>query len=615
MKKFSIFMSFIALIAATAVAGTAIISNKGHNPEPTLVSVKTPEIPKVLLPDAKPVGTTGSSFVMNDKEPIKSAIQQPPYIISAQPPVLPIATQPPATQPSIPEKPKLYDPNSAYLFATGDILTIAPEQRRYIRYISLYNVPKEKRKEVAAIISWMVNSLSTRKRIYIPEFVGASNETLIRLDTSLYEWDLNAWELLGAKGSGIRPFPEPYFHLILEKPIVEKKKVKKIVTKTKKVLVGNDQYGRPVFKDQETKEEIEVDADEVVSTKREIRADPLAPWIDPLSISTLVQATHSDFPVFRADWFLVNVSVPPAYYNFLKLGKSVKDFENLVFADEDKAKKARSQDKAVVVTSIVARNNRTMIRSPTFTGGFYWTTHDSLKSIDDRDYVKNILDEKFDATEDIGTLPNRLQAYFLTDGQGNRIDFANPDIAIDTTAVDKVVRSGRSCMVCHTDGTRPISDEIRSLTRKLQNREQVELLVTNKRDALRINDLFESDLDDQIVQDQNLYRKAVARATGMQSETVSILFNQIYNWYAEDLVTAETISTDVGINFEDLQPYIKASKDSLVLGLIKNPTRPIRRDQWETSFQRFMILIMARKQGLDHADPFPPGPLIELPKH
>jgi hypothetical protein len=235
-----------------------------------------------------------------------------------------------------------------------------------------------------------------------------------------------------------------------------------------------------------------------------------------------------------------------------------------------------------------------------------------LKSVDDRDYAKFILDGKFDATEDIGSLPNGLQVYFLTDGKGARIDFANPDIAIDNTANDRIVRTGRSCMICHSDGIRPIDDEVRSLTRKFQDPKQVQLLIARKEDAYRIEDLFSSNLDEQIIKDQNYYRSAVAKATGLNSEVVSKTLNDIYNWYVERLLTVEDISREVGINVNGLDAYIKASKDNVVLGLLKTPTRPIRRDQWETCFGRFEILIGARKQGLDHADPFPVGPLIDL---
>ena len=601
-------MSFVAIIAATLVLGLAIVG-KPHAISQTSEIVARPknnlvEIPGHLIdgpstpPQSDPLYFPPTTFPTPET---RQTFSVPDPQTNDPAPINPIV---PST-PTVPDK--LYDPNSAYLFAVGDLLTIPIYDQKYIRYLSLYNIPKQQRKEMAAVISFMANSLSTRKKMYIPEFVGASNETLIRIDIRLYEWSAEVWENLGAKGSGVRPFPEPYFHLILEKPIIEKKKVKKQVTK--KVFSHYDNRNQPVWKDQT--QEVEVVED--VANKREFKADPCATWLDPLARKTLLIGTCSEFPVFRADWFIANVSLPPAYYDFLKLGKTDKDFEKLIFADEKLAAKARSQDKGVVITSMVARNNRTLNRSPTFTGGYYWVSHDSLKSVDDRNYVQFLLDENFDATEDIGTLPNGLQAYFLTDGKGNRLDVANPDIAIDNVAVDRLVRSGRSCMVCHADGIRPIADEVRALTRRLQNREQIQLLVSRKEDAYRIEDLFSSDLDYQIIKDQNLYREAVSRATGMQSETVSKALNLIYNWYAEDLVTVDILSREVGIEFSDLQSYIRASKDNLILGLIKNPTRPIRRDQWETSFQRFQILIMARKQGLDHADPFPPGPLITLP--
>lgn len=619
MKNVSIVMSFVAAIASGFVLYLAINNNKGHN-NPQSVIAK-PNESSNNVPNT--IGTSHSVGEEKSQLPYPD-IKVEPLLPPVLPPVNPLA--PPANPPTNPivgqqqgpiqtaAPEKLYDPNSSVVFAVGDLLTIPVEDRRYIRYLSLYNIPKAKRKDYAATLSFMVNSLGTRRKIYIPEFVGASDETLIRLDIRHYEWNPQAWEDLGLKGSGPRPSPEPYFHYLYDKPIIEKVKTKKKITETVpwKNEYGQqyvDKAGKPLTK--EITKEIEVE--EVVSNKRKICVE-VAPWLDPLGNKSLYDFTCSQFPIFRGDWFLAYVSVAPAYYDFLKLGKKDKDFEKLIFADEELARKARSQDKGIVAASMVARNNRTLLRSPTFTGGYYWASHDALKSVDDRDYVKIILHEKFDATEDIGSLPNGLQAYFLTDGKGNRLDVANPDIAIDNTANDRLVRTGRSCIVCHADGIRPIADEVRSLTRKLQDPKQVQLLITRKEDAYKIEDLFGSDLDEQIVKDQNYYRSAVARASGFQSEVLSRVFNEVYNYYIENLLTIETVSREVGVEVNALDVYIKASKDNVVLGLVKTPSRPLRRDQWEFSFSRFMILIQARKQGLDHADQFPPGPLITIPK-
>lgn len=619
MKKFSVFMSFVAIVAAVSVFLLAVNRKIGPKVDtPVIAEVKQP-VPIVTKTAQIEISHPKDGQLVGAMPKLIEPPTQPPQVSDFIPPVHqqvnpPVNSGPPnLTSLNAPPPETIYGPNSAVIFATGDMLTIPKEMQPYIRYISLYNIPRDKRKSYAAALSFVCNSLSTRRRMYIPEFVGASDETLIRINISDYEWTPEAWEKLGLNGSGVHPQPEPYFHMFEDVPVFEKVKVKRTVDKTSKVFTNQyDQRGQPIYKDVVTK--VEETVEETVSNKRKFVVRNNVPWVDGIGMNTLMTCTCSDFPIYRCDWFISNVIVPPAYYNFLKLGEKAEDFDKLIFADEKLAEKARSQDKAVVITSMVARNNRTLNRSPTFTGGYVWRSHDSLKSTDDRNYVQFLLSEKFDATEDIGTLPNGLQAYFLTDGQGKRIDFANPDIAIDNGAVDRLVRTGRSCMICHADGIRPINDEVRSLTNKLKNPRELKLLVTRKEDFYRIEDLFGSDLDKQIVADQNLYRDAVSRASGLQSEVVARLISEIYNNYIENLLTQEEISRDIGVEFNQLDGYIKASKDNLVLGLLRNPIRPIRRDQWEHSFQRFMILIMARKQGLDHADQFPPGPLIPIPK-
>ena len=633
MKHVSIIMSFIAVLAAGVVLSLAIYRDKGrpitvaNKPLEVVKPISNVQIPIVtniqsghLINEPKklevpiPIAPMPSNFVPLPSVPfVKNVVPQP---VAPKP----IAPKPIAPQPIAPPRlllPEvLYTSDSSIKFAVGDLLTVPQEDKQYMRYFSLHNISKAKRKDYAAVFSFVCNSLSTRKKISIPQFVGASEETVIRVDIRNYGWKPEALEKLGLKGSGPKPFPEPYFHYVTDMPVTEKIKVKVKKKITEKILWKNDQGqqyvgtdGKPLYKDIE--KEVEVEVEETVATKREF-CPTVAPWLDPLANKTLYDGTCSSFPMFRVDWFISNAILAPGYYDLLGIGANTKDFAKLIFADDDLAKKAKSQDKAVVVASIVARNNRTLTRSPTFTGGYYWVSHDSLTSVNDRDYVKNLLDEKFDATEDIASLPNGLQIYFLSDGQGNRIDFANPDIAVDTTATDKLVRTGRSCIVCHADGIRPINDEVRLLTKKLQDPKQVQLLISREKDAERIEDLFSVDLDEQIIKDQNYYRAAVAKASGLQSEVVSKTLNEIYNWYVERLMTMEDVSRELGVNINDLDTYIKASKDNVILGLLKSPTRPIRRDQWEAAYGKFEITIGARRQGLKHTDPYPPGPLIEL---
>lgn len=511
--------------------------------------------------------------------------------------------------PSLAQEPKLipialHTPDSSVRFAAADILTVPPEERQYIRYLSLYNIPKEDRKTYGAIVSFMANSLGTRRQIYIPLFVGGSDESLIRLNIDDYEWNAKLWDNFAKNGSGPKATPEPYFHSFIESidaPVGEKvtiKKVTKQVPVKRQEFTGSYSQGRPIFRtiiayEDQVVEERVVEKVQVDPIKKRIFSS--AAWVDPVAIAVLRKETQADSPILRADWFVANVSIPPAYYDFLRVGKSAKDFENLVFADENLAKKARSQDKGIVVLSGITRNNRTLLRSPTFTGGYYWVSHDSLHSVEDRQYVQQILNEKFDATEDIATLPNGLQAYFLTDGKGSRLDVANPDIAIDNSAIDRQVRPGRSCIVCHADGIRPIDDEIRAMTKKLTDKNEIKLLITQREDARRILDLFGSNLDLQIVKDQSLYSDAVAKVNGMRPQDNAKAFNNVYNNYFEIVLTRGVVARELGVPEQDLDFYLKLSNDPVLLGLLRTPIRAVRRDQWERSFQQIMLIVRLRQ--------------------
>jgi len=491
---------------------------------------------------------------------------------------------------------EIYTPDSSLRFAMGDCATLPADLQPYVRYISLHNISKSQRRDAARTVSFVMNSLSKRRKMYIPVFVGASNETVIRINLKDYDIDPKAWELLGKNGSGPKAFPEPYFHAYAERQ--EHQIVDKVTRQEVKVPTGyyvKDAAGKivPQYRIEYTDVIEKVTSGSVKRSKEYMHA----PWLDTTTIALLCKATASDFPLYRADWFIVNATIEPAYHQFLGFGEDFKGFEKMVFADDDLARKARSQDKAVVVKSSVARNNRTLTRSPTFTkNGYLWISHDTVKGIDDRNYVQNILDEKFDATEVIATLPNGLQAYFVGDGVGKRLDKADNEIATDHLAADRIVRTGRSCIYCHAPGINPIQDEVRTLNKKLQSKDQIALLVAKETDYYRIEDLFSSDLDRQIVRDQQVYVDAVGEATGWTAtQNAKIYFDQ-WEGYTEFLLTKDVIARDCGITVTQLDEYAKLSGDPLILGLLKVPSVPCDAITGERSYQDFMILIMRAKK-------------------
>jgi len=513
-----------------------------------------------------------------------------------------LTAQPQEGPPPVVEE-RLYTPESSVLYALADLKTLPIEVQPHIRYLSLYNIPKEKRGDYAKIVSFVVNSLSTRRKIYVPVFVGASDQTVIRINIKDYDWKPDVFEKLAREGSGQRPFPEPYFHTLIVKEAALKFKTikqKKTVTKEVEKLVQVGVYqntGQPYYERRKVKEEVEVEEEIQVPIEQKNIKEKLVspPWINADVMTDFIALTQSEAPIVRADWFVCYATLPPAYYNFLNLGNKQQDFEKFAFADLKKAEEARSQDRAVIIQSGVTRNNRRARRSPTFTGGYYWETFDVLNSIRGNKSMLNLLDDKFDAGEFICSLPNGLQAYFLANGQGVRQDEAPVNIAIDTTSVDRVVRNGRSCIICHAEGIKSIDDEVRSLNKWNPNHDGVRLLITKENDAYKVDDLFGSDLDKQIIKDMQIYQDAVALTNGLKSQVNAKIYGTIYDNYIEHLMAKEQVAREFALNLRDLDALLKLSNDPVMLGLLRNPIRPLRRDQFEESFQGFMLIVVASK--------------------
>lgn len=491
----------------------------------------------------------------------------------------------------------IWTPYDSVRFAWSDADTVAKQSAQrasYRRYLSLYHLPPSQRAGYAKACSFLLNSLSREKAITVPGFVPDSEQTVIAFQLDDYQIDPEIWDKLAAKGSGPADSaqPDPYFQ-----------------ARFVKVEEEYEWYGTPDgyggYRDKYKK-----------YTGKKIQHVELgpAPWLlfdGGVAWKGLTAATKTDHPILRADWFLAMASWAPLYYDFLGLGKTSKDFEALVFADEELARKAHAQVKGVVTFSPVALHNRTLTRTPTLgraVGGYYWESHDTNKSIADRDYINVLLDEKFDATEVIATLRNGLQAYFLTDANGNRLDVAVAGIAQDheTGLQDHQVFSGRNCMTCHAKGIRPIDDEVRALA---DMRKQLTLLVADgdehqRQRARRIQDLyFTDDLDEAVKLDQAFFEAAIQKATGTSGAVNGAFFARAIIGYLDQPVTPELMAAETGVPLAQLDDILKRAIgiDHTLVGAIPRPPRPARRDQWEQSFAQIQDLILRDKNDKKEA--------------
>jgi serine/threonine-protein kinase len=189
------------------------------------------------------------------------------------------------------------------------------------------------------------------------------------------------------------------------------------------------------------------------------------------------QLTETQLPAVRADWFIARGSQPPLYHDVLGLPRTADDLEKKLEVDfRDNFLNAKL-DRAGVRKSGFNGQNRLLERHAALYGA-YWKTYDFETSVGRKDIAKFPLGPAFfpindnpfpdhifqhDGSEMLFNLPNGLQAYFLTDNRGIRMDVALLKVARDNDATfgSPLIVNGLSCMNCHKQGIIPIKDSVR----------------------------------------------------------------------------------------------------------------------------------------------------------
>lgn len=481
--------------------------------------------------------------------------------------------------------PALLRPADAVRFALADITATATKDRRHIRYFWTGNQARqEDRREVVTVLSFAVNSLSRRRIIYpVLDPLPTSQGAVLRVDLRQYAIDPEAWDDLGSKGSGpsrsVKKLeqPEPYFHWYTRET------TQKVTEEVVRVEPFQGEDGKTY-----TGRRVEKKSDPVT-----VRKLVHGPWLPPAEIAALVLACQTDFPIFRADWFISNALLPPAYQKFLGIGE-LKAFDELVRfreRDEDLAVKG-----IVLFSSEVALHNRSLLRTPTVLG-YYWKSFDYFTSVDDQDLLDNVFKGTADASEYIASNLNGLQIYLLTNADGKVIDFADPNVAIDrsTPWENKLVWTGLSCMTCHSQGMKVFKEDVRHLA---QVKNRVAALIKEDKDFERFTDLFGGDIDGFLKGDSGAYERAVMLATGgIRPEVNARNLQRVFIRYVQEPITLDTVALETG--------YTKA-EIGLVLRGLKNPDHtltqlvagsPVRRDQLERfGMGQFMSILAPKKE-------------------
>lgn len=232
------------------------------------------------------------------------------------------------------------------------------------------------------------------------------------------------------------------------------------------------------------------------------------------------EATRSQIPIVRADWFVAKAAVPPLYHDLLQLpggANAAAEIEKMLDVDVIHDYEQNLLARAGFIKSNVSSFNRLVDRHPAAYGA-YWKSYDFGSSAGKQSLTLNPLGPSYegnphnrvafehDGGELIFNLPNGLQGYLLVDGKGARIDRGPINVVFDSKKPlgNSEVINGISCMVCHMHGMKPFVDDIRS-GHGVQGR-----------DALKVERLFlpQDEMNRLLEKDRNRFLTSLDEAIG-----------------------------------------------------------------------------------------------------
>ena len=303
------------------------------------------------------------------------------------------------------------------------------------------------------------------------------------------------------------------------------------------------------------------------------------------------QLSGAALPYIRADWFVANASVPPLYHDILGLPGTARELEQQLGIDVTRdLEEEKNVARAGLRSSGVSSNNRVLERH-TSPHGAYWKSFDFRSNLDDQNIFKDPLQLNPAGGEIIFNLPNGLQAYFLVDAFGRRIDEAPIAIVSDRNNVDDpVIRNGRSCMSCHYAGVQAFKDDVRPVVRGLS------FASFDREKALAIYPSQET-LDRLIERDRHRFERAAEQLGALSTSAQAEPINALSRRFLSEIPVVQA-AAEAGLETVEFQARIARSPRLLALGYgqLLVPSGAIKRDAWDRGFGD-----LARELGLgDH---------------
>lgn len=462
-------------------------------------------------------------------------------------------------------------PADAIAQAHADLSRLPPDARPLVRYLSLYNLTTDnpammatmaqRRAKLLPILSGHCNQLSREPDLTPVSVVPGTNAALVRVVLKDYAWDCATWEKL----------VDPYFTAVIETERVE-------VVPWAGGLWEGRHYPAGAF---------------TWNRRTKVKTQALAPWLTETPeqqrmLAEVVAWTQSKAPVVRADYFLSQTSAAedrsPNYYDFLGV-KDEASFQEMVGVDVKLAQKFFAIGRDAVSISDITKYDRAILVVGKIRGHYYKTLDLKKKSAGSALRVLGPEIEKhFDASEQIGGLPNQLLAYGLFNNKGERQDKAPDDI------VKFRVDVYRSCIECHDNGgLRDITSWVAPLMKG-----PLELKSPDYDTSRQLRREYLEGLQHSIQEDRARYDRRIKELTGLDSKAFSRGIVAAIHQYEDTPVDLAISAADLGTTPQRwkaaLQNRLRTNRGDTVLAPLSEGGL-ILRAVWETAVPEAHLIL------------------------
>ncbi|MEM8913997.1 MAG: c-type cytochrome domain-containing protein [Planctomycetota bacterium] len=303
--------------------------------------------------------------------------------------------------------------------------------------------------------------------------------------------------------------------------------------------------------------------------------------LDKLTLEYLTPAKLArPIPYVRTDWFCSVVLQPPLYHDLLQLPRHLDELEAMIGVDSEEDIENHLVRRAGMAVSGVSRNNRA-VQWHSSRDGSYWKSIDYASSRGSENLFTDPIKLQGAGGEMIYNLPNGLQAYYLADGVGNRLNAAPTSIVTDKFAEDKVVRNGLSCIRCHDRGMKDFRDDVRPAVENLPGSVGID-----RREVMELYPSHE-DMNQTLREDRERFMTAVERLLGHSQRSEPLI--PVSGRYLDSPMQLGAAIGELGVSDPELFRAAFRTRQFTTLGLTPlTRSGVVRRDMWEDAFDQIV---------------------------